>query len=360
MTVRSSALCYHTSEEFMLLILLQSALAQTPPSATGEVFVDGPAGAAVLVDGTHTGRIAPVTLSTLPVGDHVIGVRLGCAKADVTVAVRAGAIERPVFQLADGVGTLGVRGAPPGAAFVLDGKPLVVGAEGSATVACGAHTVSAESPGFAPRTLTVTVPLDARIDVDLPLDRIAAGTVTIAVDPVDAEIRLDGARHGVGPMTIEGVTAGTHQVEAVRQGMSPARRSVDVVADQLVRVDLVLTARPPLSERLGLDRVHWGHVGVAGGLTAGAAAAGLGSWLLYQQAVANYQDYAALSYQDDTDAFYAEEVATPRAMAIGSGVLGGLLGAGATVAWITLRMDPETSALSPVVGPGGVGVSGTF
>ncbi len=344
----------------MLLLLLHLAYAQTGPATTGDVFVDGPPGAAVLLDGVPTGSIAPVTVPGVPAGLHTIGVRLGCQGGDAPVTVRAGAIERPTFVLSDGPGALLVRVTPAGALVLVDGHPFTADASGSMVATCGSHVVTGSAPGYAAGSLTVQVSRDQRLDVDLPLDKLAVGAIAVSVSPVDAEVRLDGEVRGVGPMTLDAITAGTHQIEAVKRGMTPVRQPVDVVVDSVVRVDLLLVPQAPLAERLGLDRVRWGQVAGAGALTLGAAGAGAGSWLLYQHAVSSYAAYTELTYADEPDAYYQKEVATPRTLAIVSGVGGGLLGVCAGALWATLHLEPEAPGLVPVVTPTGVGVSGTF
>ena len=344
----------------MLFLLAHLAAAQSIPVAVGDVFVEGPPGASVLLDGVPTGNIAPVTLPGVPAGPHVVGVRLGCQGGDTPVTVRAGAIERPAFVLAEGLGSLLVQVTPADAVVLVDGHPLVVDASGSTAATCGSHVVTGSAPGYAAGTLTVQVARDQRLEVYLPLEKLAVGAIAISVSPVDAEVRLDGEVRGVGPMTLDAVTAGTHQIEATKRGMIPVRQPVDVVMDSVVRVDLILVPQAPLAERLGLDRVRWGQVAGAGVLTLGGAGAGAASWLLYQRAVSGYTAYSELTYADEPDAYYQREVATPRTLAIASGVVGGLMGVGAGALWATLHLEPEAPGLVPIVAPTGVGVSGTF
>ena len=112
----------------------------------------------------------------------------------------------------------------------------------------------------------------------------AAGTVTVATDPPDAAVYVDGQFAGRSPVTVEHVQPGDHRVRVVKPGYLEHGRIVAVSAGKAANLQLRLTANdgsrdvaagqtgggissgPPSSNR------KWWYLGAAGG---GAAATAL-------------------------------------------------------------------------------------
>ncbi len=192
-----------------------------------------PAGAAVTVDGSLTGRTTPVDL-VLPAGRHTVTVALADhvpipPRRELTVApaqrVTAG------FTLV-GQGRLAVISAPPAAAIVLDGETTGTVTPDTLAVAAGPHTVLATLPGRVAREgeQQVDVPTGGLTAVAFTL--VPAGTLRVRSEPVSAAVAIDGAASGHDTPADLVLSAGLHTVRVLRTGWlaDPESLLVDVPA----------------------------------------------------------------------------------------------------------------------------------
>ena len=69
------------------------------------------------------------------------------------------------------------------------------------------------------------------------------GTVTIATDPANAEIYVDGKFIGQAPSTIR-LASGLHRIEAESSGRQPWSRDLEVLADSQLTLHPILSASP--------------------------------------------------------------------------------------------------------------------
>jgi len=350
----------------MPLFFLASASAVDPYTASaplpGDIFVAGPKGAKILVDGKETGLVAPATVVGQAPGPHKVQLRDGCRGADVLVEVRSNAIERAEAELAPAVGHISVTVNVFSAELRLDGKPVTLSPNGPLEAACGKHVVEALLPGYRNATNDVEITYDETVAVVLTLVREEFGHIAVGVNPVDASVWVDGKSRGTGPMTVSALPPGTHLVEARRRGYQDATAPISVVDGQTARVDLALLPEAPFWERSGLSRVRWGQVGAATALTAGAGVAGVLAFTSFSDAQAGYAEYAQLTYLDEPERFYDERVQGPTTMGTVWTVLGGVSFLGAGALWVTLRPLPPAggATIVPVASPSGVGAAGTF
>ncbi|HKC55575.1 MAG TPA: PEGA domain-containing protein, partial [Vicinamibacterales bacterium] len=109
-------------------------------------------------------------------------------------------------------GTVVVNTDPAGASLVIDGQ-----AHGTtpttATLKVGAHTIEL-SNGGAHRTMTVNVTAGAQVSQFIEMPKAVAGTgdLQVRTDPAGAKVSVDGQSRGVSPLTIAGLTPGSHMV----------------------------------------------------------------------------------------------------------------------------------------------------
>lgn len=348
---------------FVLPLVLSVAAAADPiyDVARGDVFVAGPAGASITVDGTPTNLTAPATVIAVPVGRHVVGVRQGCSGVEVPIEVRPNAIERVDAPLVEQRGHISVAVNVWGATIRVDGKDVGAAPVNPVEATCGKHIVEAVVPGYRNATTDLTIQFAETVSVTLTMVREEIGNIAVGVTPLDASVWVDGLEKGTGPMTVSALPSGMHMVEAKKAGFETAKAPITVTEGNTTRVDLTLLKQAPLGQRLGLERVPWWQVGVATGLT---AAAGVTAFLAvdsYTQAEGGYAAYTQLTYADDPEAYYATNVEAPRTMATVWAVSSGVRVAGAGLLWGTIRLKPaSTASVTPILGPGLVGAVGTF
>ncbi len=345
---------------FIAALLLASPAAHADPwntgagTATGDVFVSGPAGAQLLLDNTPTGLVAPATLKAVPVGPHTVGVRQGCMVSDKAIEVHPGLIERVDPVMAMGTSTLTIGVNIDGATVTLDGKPLGTSPLTTQSVTCGSHAVAATLDGYTQSQSTVETHAGETLTVSLTVTRQQVGNIAVDVTPVAAEVLLDGKSQGTGPRTLSSIPSGAHTVVARLHGYADGTMPVALGPDDTAHVSLSLVRQAPLTQRLGLNKVPWAKVGAGTGLTLLAGGAAVGAVFLNNEAIANYGTYASLTYADSPDAYYSANVGTPRTLAwaaLGGGALATL---GAGLVWM------DVGGVHVFAGSKTVGVSGTF
>jgi len=214
------------------------------PVPTGSIAVTStPAGAAVWLDGTDTGLLAPAVLDDVPAGDHVITLKLDdYADASATVTVQSGETATVDLALTTLTGSLAVTSTPSGAAIFVDGA--ATGDVTNATLAdlgVGEHAVTLKLDGYRDAAANVTVRSDETATLHLDLVE-AVGSIAVASSPVGASIFVDGAATGeTTNATLANVPAGEHTVTVTKDGYMDATVTVTVVDNETATVTLVMT-----------------------------------------------------------------------------------------------------------------------
>jgi hypothetical protein len=109
-------------------------------------------------------------------------------------------------------GTLAIQTNPAGASVVIDGQangvtPL------SVSLSAGPHTLELSANG-AHRTIPITMAARAELSqfIEMPQAAAVVGQLDVRTDPAGARVSVDGQRRGVSPLTVTGLTAGSHTV----------------------------------------------------------------------------------------------------------------------------------------------------
>ena len=133
-------------------------------------------------------------------------VMAGCLFLSFVVGSVAG-IDNPV-------GALSVTSVPPGASVSVDGMSIGVTPVSDLTIGTGAHTLRVSLPGYADevRTITITEGHGTDIHVDLVPVTVLPTTVTVTLNtvPPGATVVFDGVNRGTTPVTVTGLSPGTH------------------------------------------------------------------------------------------------------------------------------------------------------
>jgi hypothetical protein len=85
--------------------------------------------------------------------------------------------------------------------------------------------------------------MGSALNLRLDLQLVGSGTLSLMVDPVSAELFLDGKSLAVGPVEVEDVSQGEHIVGAFLDGYAPLEQQVIVRSGQVTRMDLNLQPR---------------------------------------------------------------------------------------------------------------------
>lgn len=346
---------YQTTAVCAALAAWSSASRADP--GQGDVYVlTSNGGGAIFLDGETTGVTAPGVVKGVPAGTHTIRVDEGCRSATADLSVRTNAVERVELTLAPGSGTLTVAATPITARILEDGQQLGVGGFGPVTVACGSHTLVAMADGHDTLTYTVEVKLRGVSELRMDLPPAALGAVAITPTPIDARVFVDGKDRGAGPMTVEGLSVGTHTVEVRKDGYVVARQTVDVVAHEIARSSVTLLAKPPPV------RLPGARIALDSGVTAVAMGLGAATIVEYRAAADAYTEYAQLTYADDPDGWYDANVVPPKTLSVAFGIGAGVAAVGAAALWITTTPEPAPghAAVQVLPAPNGLVLLGAF
>jgi hypothetical protein len=105
-----------------------------------------------------------------------------------------------------------VNSEPTGANVVIDGQAHGT-TPATATLSVGAHTIELSSDGVR-RTMTVNVTAGAQLSQFIEMPKAVAGTgdLQVRTDPAGAKVSVDGQSRGLSPLTVSGLTPGSHKV----------------------------------------------------------------------------------------------------------------------------------------------------
>ncbi len=300
------------------------------------------------------------------------------------------------------VGSLTINSAVEGAEIYLDDH--LVGTtplEGPlADLAAGPHILKVSKPGFSDlnrfvdvaynRNTTITVDLDNTMVSGVLIEIQSAagfGSIYVAANISGIEIRIDGERRGVTPLSeaITEVPAGSRHVSFRKEGMRPDAKEVEIPAGKRVDIGVTvedtkiavlattsvqateplptydamaaLAPRPVPAASIREPSWRWTAGLVAGGLAVGS----VGAWSYFgyrveqKEKAANdaidklrSREYSAADYETkrqklDTNGKALESRAW---LSLGSAVAMGVLGGGLIV-WELLRSPEPTTEVTP-------------
>jgi formylglycine-generating enzyme required for sulfatase activity len=203
---------------------------ESPAFVTTTITTE-PAGAMVLL-GDRMKR-SPAQFEGLEPGKYPLRVMLAeFDPIETRIELKAGqAAVLPIFKLQRSKGSVQLTSEPSGAAFELmrEGEPSRQGTT-PATVSdlpTGSYDLVARQGDLEVREKIEI----KRAEVASKLIEFATGNVTIASDPVGAEITIDGKPHGVTPLTLA-LPAGAHHVTARYQDWPAEERDINVAKHQ--------------------------------------------------------------------------------------------------------------------------------
>ena len=211
--------------------------------------ITNPAGAEVYIDRADLGSRgrSPQTLA-LPPGRHKVMVKKeGYRPAEASIYMSRGRALTQDFELTLITGTVELTGTPPGAEVrtAVDG-PVLAKVPGKLALTPGQHVLHVRFPGHAPAQLVVDVPAESTLNVPVALGTQAkpTGRLIVTANRNNASVRVDGKPAGFTP-TVVTLPEGEHTLEVESPDVRPERQTVEVKADQELRVHAELRYAPP-------------------------------------------------------------------------------------------------------------------
>ena len=203
-----------------------------------------PAAASILLDGrsagsgTFHGEVAP---------HHEHHARLsapGYADSEIVFRLGAGDSSHRQIALRELLGDLRIETRPPGAAITVDGRAVGTGPVTVRALGAGrSHRVEATLADHGSARQDVVPQAGAVTPLTLALEQVPS-RLMVTTDPAGSEVHVDGKSRGASPLTVSGLTPGSHRLSVSHAGYSPNDTTVSVRAgDQEIR--LALATEPP-------------------------------------------------------------------------------------------------------------------
>ncbi len=165
---------------------------------------------------------------------------------DGTTSVRSTAFTLTTRHIPDYInGTIIVSSTPQDALVYLDGTLKGTGSFTLVDISPGEHSVRVTKTMFNDYGTDVRVVSGSTNYVNAVLTPVSgpiiSGTILASSNPAGANVLLDGMDKGISPVTITGVSSGSHTVSFTKTGYTPASRTATIAAGQTMEISVELT-----------------------------------------------------------------------------------------------------------------------
>jgi hypothetical protein len=225
-------------------------IAIPPPPESGSITVQSnPSDANVYLDSVMTG-ITPVMIPGVTPGSHTVRIeKTGYGPWESTISVSAGAttvVSANLFPITPPpTGSINIQTDPAGANIFLDGVMTDISPALIPGVAPGMHIIRIEKTDFIPWENTISVTAGATTVVSLVLEpespQPQTGEIDVDSIPRGANAYLDGVFKNITPLSIVGVTPGSHLIKLNKTGYEPWEETIQVVAGETTVVNETLS-----------------------------------------------------------------------------------------------------------------------
>jgi PKD repeat protein len=214
-----------------------------------------PPGAIVFIDNVIKG-ITPVTLTDTAAGTHTLLLtRTGYEdytrsftiepSSPATLGATLTRIAAPTTQPSPLYGSIAVTSIPPGATLTLDGRQRGAAPAVITDIPPGNHDLTLSLAGYDDWSQVVSVGSGHTAAVNAVLvvtggNPAGTGSLAVTSDPPGAGIYIDDGFKGVSPVTISGLSPGTHTLSVNLQGYTNTSATITITAGQTGRFPVVL------------------------------------------------------------------------------------------------------------------------
>lgn len=228
---------------------VKAALARLGPQVALVTVTATPTEGELFVDREDLGSRGktPQTVAVKP-GAHMVLVKAaGFRPGQAKVTAVKGREAKVTVELTRVVGTVELTGTPAGAVVreTADG-PELGKLPAKLELSPGQRLFLVQAPGFLPQQVLVDVKADQVVTakVALPEKPKPTGKVIVTANREAAVVRVDGKDSGFTPVVLN-LSEGRHQLEITATDVSPFQQTLEVVADQELRVAADLRYAPP-------------------------------------------------------------------------------------------------------------------
>lgn len=232
--------------KLLLASLCTLTLRAAPPTApeTAELQITSlPDQATVFVDRIERGT-TPLTLSTLPPGDHLVVLSKRDHHDHYTTITLSPNAHRAINATLKPLTTLAIiHSTPSGATVTADGIDLGTTPLLLTTLPPGKHRFRLSLAGFQTSEREITT--DPRSPVKLAVDLLSdSGTLTITTTPPGASVSVNGIPRGESPCTVERIPEGDATVIIRATGYLDSEQRVKLSAGEIQHLNITLPPRP--------------------------------------------------------------------------------------------------------------------
>ena len=207
-----------------------------------------PEGAAVYVSGRRVGT-TPCTVERVKAGE--VEVRLQhdyCYPLTDKVEVASGGeTTRRNYQLRLQVGKVTVKCPDREAEIWIDNKLYGKGSWTGYISSLSSHIVEARRDGYASQSAEFSVEDESTAMVEIAAPVAYYGTLDLAVEPMMAQVEVDGNAVGTAPVMLQ-LTATTHKVRLIAEGYHPDEFEVTIGHNSTTTLSRTLTQGTPAEE----------------------------------------------------------------------------------------------------------------
>ena len=187
-----------------------------------------PSNGTVLLDGQQVGT-TPLVLTKVTPGTHTIVIQLsGWENWTGTATAIKGSTTQIIANLKHGVYALAITSTPAGATVSLDGANKGVTPLTITGLKPRNYEVIVTLKGYAPISRTVDLSDSTQATQDFTLQQ-AFGKISIASDPVGAQVLLDGKDYGKTPLKIDSLPVGDYSLTLKLDGSKDITDTLSVV-----------------------------------------------------------------------------------------------------------------------------------
>ncbi len=159
---------------------------------------------------------------------------------DGTTSVRSTAFTLTAHYITNTNGTIVVSSTPQDALVYLDGSLKGTGSVTLYDVSPGEHSVKVTKTLYNDYGTDIRVAAGSISYVNAVLTPVS-GTILASSNPAGASVLLDGMDKGISPVTLTGISSGSHTVSFTKTGYAPASRVVTMTAGQTMEISVDLT-----------------------------------------------------------------------------------------------------------------------
>jgi len=210
-------------ERLMGLVLLQSI----------------PEGAEIEINGAHRGK-APLLLTDLPQGQYRVKASAsGYLSRNVEFEVKDRVPQKVSVALASDSARLTIRSQPAGAAVTVNGLSKGITPCTLDRLPVGDAEVVLAFPDYETTRTTVKLQANEEQTLDMTL-KVIPGSLSVISTPTGAKLFVDDALRGQTPVTLDGLSTGSHALRAEMDEYDPITRTVELKSAQRSVEEFVL------------------------------------------------------------------------------------------------------------------------